>query len=298
MVIYIYLVLFFCLYLTQRTHKTSMYELKVTDGNIGNLIRQCNKDDRGAIISSIVALIICAGLVALMVEFWDGNNDIFIFKPYLCGIITATSTMYCLFILITVSGYKKRNEEQLRAYLDKRKQIQEQARQRMLKEKEELASQYGPFGTSVQMGHSVHDGFYCFPESRVFYHNRRAIPYDHVIDVQVDSRQTIHTDGHAASTTQVDGAGFIGGALIGEAVAGDTGAIIGAMSAPQHTTTESHHTSRVDRRYTVTLYLRGEAENYFDIDCGKEGGKDANCIKLAVKEVIEEGRRLAQPDSQ
>lgn len=286
MIIYVYFLLFLLLAGGSSGVKPKKFEFSINEGNFEKILEKCNKGASTTIICASLSLALCAGMVVLMVIFGNGENDVFIFRPYLCAFVVSFASLYCLYLIFSNVGYANRNAEKLAEYLETRKRIRQDSIDRREMEEQALVSEFGQFGEKFTIGNTVDDGFYCFPETRVFYHRKRAVPYDHVIDVQTDSTEKMITEGHSASVTRTDAGAVLGRSLLGEAFAGDTGAVIGAMTSPTVTQEESIHCTRIEKNSYVILYLCDEEDKYMVIDCGKGGSKLAHSIMLTVRDAL------------
>lgn len=172
------------------------------------------------------------------------------FDPVTFVVVIILLVAFAAAIIIGASANSKRSAEA--EAKSKREREEEALRRQMLRQKlSAMRAQYGQItleiplqGAGVEWDDLSHRLIF-FEESKVVFLGGRPLPFTKVLGCTLtDNKQTISTTKGVEETTVSTGS-MIGRAIVGNMVAGRTGAIVGASTALQETsvnTTTSHST--------------------------------------------------------
>lgn len=138
------------------------------------------------------------------------------------------------------------------------------------------------------------NSFYVSLTSKQIYYDGRRITFDKIINCDyIDDATTTSTQrGTASSTIKTNTGSTIGRAIVGGAIAGPAGAIIGGSSAKKNAETKilNKTTSTTKHDYTIRIHIADILNPLLEIKCG-ENEEATHKIVSTVFAIIEQNRQ-------
>ena len=191
-----------------------------------------------------------------------------------------------IFILIGCYGYYKEDREKEKKYnaimlknkeIREKENVEKEAKELAIKEKYgECSRSYNNIGISIQ----------AFDSSRTVLIDGKDFSYDEITECSISDKVTL-IPGRSITTysTKTNGGSMFGRALVGAAIAGPIGAVIGGATAKQETTGQTFTTPDiVKHKYYVKIGI--SRKGYQDIVFNTNFEDRANDVKKIIDTIL------------
>lgn len=253
---------------------------KATEKNFKRSLDEMNSADRAKVGLSIAVIVVCAGCLAVgFATYW--SPSIFWQGPYCCWAISVVCIPIALFVLLRHVGMSSVNE----AKLNERMAYLKRLKDRLDAELSELEATYGPAQRVFEIGSSPKRHFIVFPETKTLWCQGTPLPYASLKAYSLLDDGRLETQSRTETLTTPRAGEVVGGALLGQAIAGETGALVGAMSAGSNSLSIGNHTTRKVHHWTVALKTDNIDAPVIYLDCGYNKSRIATEIS-AVLDII------------
>lgn len=138
------------------------------------------------------------------------------------------------------------------------------------------------------------ESFYVSLSTKQIYYKERVIAFNKIINCDYsDNAITTSTQkGTASSTIETNTGSSIGRALVGGAIAGPAGAVIGSATAKKNAETKIQNktVSRTKHNYTVRIHIADIVNPLLEIQCG-ENEEATHKIISTIFAIIEQNKQ-------
>lgn len=197
------------------------------------------------------------------------------FDPVTFVVVLILLVAFAAAIIIGASANSKRSAEA--EAKSKREREEEALRRQMFRQKvSSLRSQYGKITLEIPLQGAAVDWddftrrLLFFEESKVVYIDSRPVPFNKILGCTLtDNEQTISTTTGVEDTTVSTGS-MIGRAIVGNMVAGRTGAILGASTASREKVVNTTTNHSVVHDYVLFLNVDDLTAPQYILKFGKD----------------------------
>lgn len=252
----------------------------VKETNHKRVLAMMNSADRTKVGLSIAIIVICAACLLVGVTM-DWPEDIFYTGRSYCFIVSCICIPTASFVLLANIGRSSENEAILQKRLDQLKRFQKAQETELA----ELVSTYGQAQKVFEIGATPKGHFIVFPDTRTLWCQGTPLPYGSLKGYSMFDDSKLETTSRVESVTTPDAGELVGGALLGKAIAGDAGAVVGAMSAGSQTVSVGTHSTREVHRWTIALKTDSIDNPVVYLDCGYNSSRVATEIS-AILDII------------
>lgn len=254
--------------------------LNTKESNYKKCLSVMNSSDRTKIGLSIAIIVVC--IICISVGYATGwDRDIFFSGPSYCMIVSVISVPIACFVILSHVGFSSANEAKLQERLNYLKGL----RERLDAELSELEASYGKAQRVFEIGSSPKRHFIVFPETKTLWCQGTPLPYASLKAYSLLDDGRLETRSRVETVTTPRAGEVAGAALLGHAIAGETGALVGAMSAGSDSVSIGTHTTRKVHRWTVALKTDSIDAPVIYLDCGSNNSRIATEI-AAVLDII------------
>jgi hypothetical protein len=230
----------------------------------------------------ILRLILTLILMGLAGITLNKNIELSNYSYYIALFILMISAMYVIYIILHIINAKKDISQDMLISDGIYARFQQyRDEQNMFISR--LSEKYGNVDVKIPILHKkikldnelinidiAAESFYVFLSSELIYYKERTVAFNQIIDCVCTDKTTIISNqtGTATSTTSTDTFSAVGRSLVGGALAGEVGAIIGGATAEKDTNTkfESKIVSKTIHDYTIQIHI---ADIFNPFICGR-----------------------------
>ena len=217
----------------------------------------------------------CSAVSQMMELSYDlGEGGLNLTMSYICGIISFIGIIFCIKCLLDVSKSIEDKLFKFNEHIESKRQMEIEMQTTYENKLKQLIEQYGICENKIDLTPwHVEESILAFSESKNLYIQGFVVGYQDILNCQlVDHCSTItNTTGQSNSVSKTDTGNAIGRAVIGGAIAGGAGAVIGGSTAKRETTTTHKTTSRTSHKhdYEIIVDIKNIANPIFKIHCGE-----------------------------
>lgn len=190
-------------------------------------------------------------------------------------IILVILLVICAFVKVKMNEQKhQENQERI-----KEKKKRQEAIFSTQKEK------YGEPEHVVMMGSYEHS-LIAFSEAKQLYYNLDYYPYESLSSCSLEVESYSKIIGKQTSVSKSDTGSLLGRAVVGNMIAGPTGAIIGGVTGKKTTTTSNNLRTVTMHNYYVHVKTSDSKHPSFTIDCSFLGREKAEEVERIINDII------------
>ena len=221
--------------------------------------------------------------------------------PLICIVLSWCFVIGWIIWMLANADFKHKNAEKLEQMISKEEQRQAIVAAKRAEEekennqvKEELTAKYGqPEQIVYILDTRLKNSFMVFPGAQSIYVQSKVIPYSQIVSCEVKDESYTTVTGTKQEVTKTSTGSMAGRAIVGAAIAGPLGAVVGGATAKKKTEVIDNTKTVTHHHYYVIITLADVSTPMVKIDCGKTNHRIAEKIKAILVGII--SQKVSKP---